>query len=206
MGAIRYRTFKGDPRFISISVSETTSRFGVIFLCHSCRLWSVCADVKAFFLNKSLQKLDCFLMPKDIQHRLAHFIVLHYSSTTVVLIYIIFLCGLSYASLHGCYHMPAKLGSTGWLALMELNTFCHPVVHWLWKWEYGLLRKKIIWLIIFSLLFCCTGWSSLQKAWLLLSKNNEEVLFVCRLPHRLYLWRQLKMFPVSDAWKMFRMQ
>lgn len=131
MGAIRYRTFKGDPRFISISVSETTSRFGVIFLCHSCRLWSVCADVKAFFLNKSLQKLDCFLMPKDIQHRLAHFIVLHYSSTTVVLIYIIFLCGLSYASLHGCYHMPAKLGSTGWLALMELNTFCHPVVHWL---------------------------------------------------------------------------
>lgn len=47
------------------------------FLCHSCRLWSVYADVKAFFLNKSLQKLDCFLMPEDIQHRLAHFIVVH---------------------------------------------------------------------------------------------------------------------------------
>lgn len=113
------------------------------FLYHSCRLWSVYANVKAFFMNKSSQKLDCFLMPKDIQHHLAHFIVLHHSSTTVALIYIIFLCGLSYASLHGCYHMPAKLGSTGWLVLMELNTFCHPVVHWLWEWEYGLLRKKL---------------------------------------------------------------
>lgn len=160
-------------------------------------------------MSKCLQKLDCFLMPKDSQYPLAHFIVFHYSSTIVVLIYIIFLCGLSYASLHGCYHMPAKSGSTGWLVLMELSTFsfCHPVVHWLWRGEYGLLRKKKKnRLIIFSIFFCCNGWSGLQKTWTLLSKNNEEVLFVCRLPHRLYLWRQLKMFPVSDAWKMFRMQ
>lgn len=105
------------------------------FLCHSCRLWFVYANVKAFFLNKTLQKLDCFLMPKEIQHHPAHFIVLHHPPTTVVLIYIIFLCGLSCASLHGCYHMPAKLGSTAWLVLMELNTFCHPGVHWLGKWE-----------------------------------------------------------------------
>lgn len=95
-------------------------------------------------MNKCLQKLDCFLMPKDSQYPLAHFIVFHYSSTIVVLIYIIFLCGLSYASLHGCYHTPAKSGSTGWLVLMELSTFsfCHPMVHWLWRRKYGLLRKK----------------------------------------------------------------
>lgn len=89
-------------------------------------------------------------MPKDTQCTPAHLIVFHYLSTTVVLIYIIFLCGLSCASLHGCYHMPAKSGPTGWLMLMELSTFsfCHPVVHWLWKWEYVLLRKKTDWLFI----------------------------------------------------------
>jgi len=83
-------------------------------------------------------------MPKDIQYPLAHFIVFHYSSATVVLIYIILLCGLSYASLHGYYHMPAKSGSTGWLMQVELSTFSfyHPVVRWLRKQEYGLLRKK----------------------------------------------------------------
>lgn len=72
-------------------------------------------------------------MLKDSQYPLVHFIVFCYSSTTVVLIYIVFLCGLSCASLHGCYHTPAKLGSGGQLMLMELSTFslCHPVVHWL---------------------------------------------------------------------------
>lgn len=142
MGAISHCTFKGDSCFISVSAWGDYFKIRSYFLCHSCRLWSIYADVKAFFLNKGLQKLDCFLMPKDIQYPLAHFIVFHYSSTTVVLIYTIFLCGLCCASLHGCYHMPAKLDSTGWLVLTELSTFCHPVVHWLWKWEYGLLREK----------------------------------------------------------------
>lgn len=93
-------------------------------------LQSIYDDVKAFFPNKGFQNFVCFFMPKDIQYPLAYFIVFHYSPATVVLIYI-FLCGLSYASLHGRYHMPAKLGSTGWLVLTDLITFCHPVVHWL---------------------------------------------------------------------------
>lgn len=52
-------------------------------------------ECQTFCLNKSLQKIDCFLMPKDTQYPPAHLIVFHYLSTTVVLIYIIFLCGLS---------------------------------------------------------------------------------------------------------------